>query len=94
MLPKAKRTQSKKNLSVIKSLPCFVCDRRPTDADHIKSKGAGGGDDLNNLNALCRQHHVERHSIGLKQFLNRYSTIISISREKYDIPPMKIDFID
>jgi len=94
VLPKPKRTKSKKNLELIKSFPCFICGDKPCDPDHIKSRGAGGGDDLSNLNAICRKHHIERHSIGLKQFLNKYHTIISLSREKYDIPPMKIDFLD
>lgn len=33
------------------------CTRRATDVDHIIPKRDGGGDDWDNLQPLCREHH-------------------------------------
>lgn len=93
MIEKPKRTKNKKNLSFIKSLPCFVCGARPSDADHVKSQGAGGGDDLSNLQALCRGHHTERHTIGIKTFLARYRERLNDARDKYDLPDLDLKSI-
>ena len=90
MHPKPKRNTSKKNLALVRAMDCFICGTRPVDVDHIKSRGAGGGDDLPNLQALCRSHHVERHTIGIKQFLKRYYFTISQSRSKYDLPELNM----
>jgi len=32
------------------------------DPHHIKSKGSGGGDTLDNVCCLCRRHHTLAHS--------------------------------
>jgi hypothetical protein len=52
--------------------PCVVCGRVPTDIDHIKTRGSGGSDDYANCWSLCRDHHMEKHRIGLVTFVNRY----------------------
>ena len=93
MIEKPKRTKNKKNLSFIKSLPCFICGARPSDADHFQTVGAGGTDDLSNLNALCRKHHSLRHSEGIKSFYNKYREAISDSRDKYDLPDLDLKSI-
>lgn len=93
-LEKTKRFVSKKNLAMIRALPCFVCGGRPCDADHLSSRGAGGGDELANLQALCRLHHIERHQIGIKSFVTRYRTILTEIREKHELPPMTFDFLE
>ena len=46
--------------------------------DHITTRGAGGQDEGNGW-GLCAEHHVERHTLGLKSFA-----------AKYDINPREI----
>lgn len=72
MFPKSKRKQDKELINYIKSLPCVVCGNRPVDPDHIGTKGAGHGDEEWNLWPLDRVHHIEKHAIGLSQFVIRY----------------------
>jgi hypothetical protein len=45
-------------------VPCEVCGLRAVDIHHIEARGAGGdpsagSDKIENLMALCRDHHVE-----------------------------------
>ena len=43
-------------------IPCEVCGSRAVDIHHIECKGMGGSklkDDIENIMALCREHHVE-----------------------------------
>lgn len=43
-------------------IPCEVCESRAVDIHHIKARGMGGSkqaDDINNLQALCRNCHVK-----------------------------------
>lgn len=55
------------------SLPCVAClvtGRRQesrTQADHIRTRGAGGKE-VGNLWPLCAHHHDERHRVGLTTF--------------------------
>lgn len=63
----------------IKSMGCLVCGRYPTDPDHIRTRGAGGMDFIRsgklivlNIWPLCREHHTERHAIGLDSFKAKY----------------------
>lgn len=62
----------KSDIDYVRSLPCRVCGDLPSEPDHIKTRGAGGGDDIDNLQPLCREHHQERHTIGIKTFMNKY----------------------
>lgn len=56
----------------------MVCGKEgPNDVDHIRTRGAGGGDEVTNLWALCRSHHQERHWYGLKQFVEMYKLPIT-----------------
>lgn len=72
MIPKNKPLKSKNNIAAIKRQCCKVCGKRNVDVHHIKSRGAGGGDELSNLMALCREHHTEIHAIGRETFGNKY----------------------
>lgn len=64
-----------KNLKFIRSLRCLVCEKRPVDVCHIKSRGSGGTDEMYNLMPLCRDHHIEQHKIGIITFFKKYSTV-------------------
>lgn len=87
MFPKFKRKIDKKLLSEIKKLPCLICNKRPSDPDHITTKGSGGDDDIKNLWPLCRKHHTERHMIGLKQMIKKYQKCEEwlIANERQDV---------
>ena len=47
-------------------MKCVACGRVPVDRCHIKSRGAGGSDEDDNLISLCREHHSFQHKIGFK----------------------------
>ncbi len=64
--------RSPENVMFVRTLSCLVCGTRPVDVDHIVTRGARGGDDLSNLQPLCREHHTERHSMGIKSFVDKY----------------------
>jgi hypothetical protein len=43
-------------------IPCEVCGNRAVDIHHIDCKGMGGSklkDDIENIMAICREHHIE-----------------------------------
>lgn len=76
---KKKRLKDQDFLDHIKTLPCLAC--RPgsqihqTDPDHITTKGAGGDDVPENVWPLCREHHTERHKIGLLTMVRKYGSL-------------------
>jgi hypothetical protein len=73
MIPKPIRHSDHRELEVARMRPCAVCGRRPpNDPHHLKSRGAGGGDEPENLLSLCREHHTEMHKIGALTFLKKY----------------------
>lgn len=75
---KKKALRNEKNLERIRKEPCIACSLKgPNDPDHLRTRGAGGGDELSNLIPLCRLCHIERHRIGLRSFANRYNLPIS-----------------
>lgn len=87
---KPTRYKSKRNLGLVRNMPCIVCLRRPADADHIRTVGSGGGDNLSNLQPLCREHHVERHTRGIDTFLSTYLTLIVERRKEFNLPAMRL----
>jgi hypothetical protein len=71
--PKKLPVFDKDNVRVIRSCRCLACGANPpNDADHLKTRGAGGGDELTNLIPLCRCHHAQRHRIGLRNFVRKW----------------------
>jgi hypothetical protein len=43
-------------------IPCEICGKRAQDLHHIDCKGMGGSklkDGIENIMALCREHHLE-----------------------------------
>jgi hypothetical protein len=78
-------------LSFIRKKPCSVCYDTMVDSDahHLKSVGMGNKrkdmseDDHVNRGVvpLCRPHHQEYHSIGLKSFDEKYG--VNLWRDCY-----------
>lgn len=64
-MKKPKRKVDRSLLDFITTLPCLICQRVPSDPDHITSRGAGGNDSAVNVWPLCREHHTLRHAKGL-----------------------------
>ena len=78
MFSKKKRFKSKENLALVRSQRCLVCKSNPpNEPDHLRTRGAGGGDELFNLLALCRRCHTLRHLLGLKNFAVKFNLAIS-----------------
>lgn len=72
--PKPQRLKDRSLLNEIKKRPCVCCGLTTgSDPDHILSKGAGGDDSENNVWPLCRRHHTERHSFGLRRLAAKYT---------------------
>ena len=65
------RTSNKERLKNLRGLPCIICGA-PGEAHHLRSKGAGGGDEPDNTMVLCRTHHREIHDIGRDTFITKY----------------------
>ena len=70
-LSKPKRVKNKDNLNQVKKTPCIIC-KDLSDPCHIRSRGAGGGDEKWNLIPLCRKHHTEQHQIGWHDMAYKY----------------------
>jgi len=75
--PKNPPLKDKNNVEFVKTLRCVVCGMGNVDCHHIVSRGAGGGDELKNLLALCRKHHTEIHAIGRETFHAKYNLVLT-----------------
>jgi hypothetical protein len=51
---------------------CELCGFMPAHIHHIRTRGAGGGNEAGNLIALCPSHHLEIHTVGRHTFAARY----------------------
>ncbi|MBN1881096.1 MAG: DUF968 domain-containing protein [Deltaproteobacteria bacterium] len=74
--PKPERYVNKKNIKMLHDVPCLVNNRACTTgtyAHHVKTRGAGGGDEPENLMPLCFVHHNEIHLTGTAPFVKRYN---------------------
>lgn len=60
----------------------MACGASPCDAAHIKSKGAGGGDERFNCVPLCRGHHSEQHAQGWYYMAKRYPLLMMVLVQK------------
>ena len=71
--------------------PCEVCGAMSVDVHHIKNRGMGGSknqDRIENLMALCRDHHIElgdkkQHLQFLKMVHDAYIEYQLSFAEKY-----------
>jgi hypothetical protein len=62
--------------------PCLVCGLRPTEAAHVKSRGAGGTSA--DLVPLCREHHREQHDTGIRTFAARHRLDLALIARNLD----------
>lgn len=74
---KAPRNSDPEFLAEIRKLACLACGAAPpSEAHHVRSRGAYGGDDAFNVLPLCKDHHTMGrdawHRIGPLLFLKRY----------------------
>tara|TARA_R110002012_G_scaffold263932_1_gene447169 strand:- start:497 stop:838 length:342 start_codon:yes stop_codon:yes gene_type:complete len=79
------KQETKEYLQYIRSHPCLICGQVPVDADHLDTRGMGGGGKRGRKGThtgtmkdfscipLCRIHHTERHSSTLDDFQNKYN---------------------
>lgn len=74
IMTKKVRCKDPEFLKAIRELACLACGRHPkSEAHHIKTKGAGGGDDFWNVIPLCTATcHVfggkSWHNVGWREF--------------------------
>ena len=60
----------------VRTRPCSVCNVGGADPDHYPNRSIGGTDDR--VWPLCREHHSERHAIGMKSFQAKYEVDASL----------------
>lgn len=87
---KTKRIVDVKLLLSTREKGCLSCGRKPCDAAHIRSRGAGGDDVFDNIIPLCRTHHVEQHKIGWVKFLKKYELESIFSAMGWTIQGLKL----
>ena len=51
---------------------CEICGYHSDPPHHIRTRGAGGGDEPENLISLCTAHHGEAHTMGVMSFADKY----------------------
>ena len=67
-------SESRKNRELrneLKTKPCVVCGRLPSDPCHIKTFKVSQSDHPLNMISLCRMHHIEQHK-SWADFLRKY----------------------
>lgn len=84
-----KRTKEPEFFAEIRDHGCCVngCNQRAQVA-HIKSRGAGGSNDPDNVVPLCWLHHTEQHTLGWPRFRKRYPEVKSWKQLTDEALPM------
>lgn len=59
-------------------LRCWIC-LKPGENHHIRTRGAGGGNEPTNVIPLCREHHTEIHKKGVRTMTQIYKLPIDTS---------------
>jgi len=101
MLIKRKRLKNLKNHEEAKKLDKYRCVLCGTGYNihihHIRSRGAGGGDEIENLITLCFNCHRKVHDIGklflygkLKYNPGRFIKFIEEYKEMHDMQDEKL----
>ena len=80
------KDDSLKYINYIKKQYCLICFMQPVDPDHLEAIGMGGNrkkpsEKHYTCIPLCRTHHTERHSLGLKRFESKYK--INLWKESF-----------
>lgn len=67
-----------------KGKPCVICSA-PGEGDHIKHYAGDSRKDIeDNMWALCRNHHVKKHSMGLTTFVKSYGLDEEMTRRGFE----------
>jgi hypothetical protein len=67
------RTINEDIVKLVSFEPCLCCGYvTGATPHHIKTRGSGGGDTIDNLMPLCQKHHTEVGTIGLIAFSAKY----------------------
>ena len=68
-------------------IPCEVCGKKAVDINHIIARGMGGSkklDVIENLMALCREHHVKYGDKSeYREFLQEAHEIFTSNQTPY-----------
>lgn len=75
-MSKPKRRVDRKLLSEVRKLPCIHCGTASAHAHHVKTRGAGGGDEIGNVMPLCVFGHMEIHRYGTIHMADRYPGVL------------------
>lgn len=67
----------------------MVCFEKPVDVHHMKTTKSGGSDNLDNLMPLCRKHHVEFHTMGIRTWWGKYGDGLQEIRMSWGLPSIK-----
>ncbi|WP_180949803.1 putative HNHc nuclease [Secundilactobacillus pentosiphilus] len=72
------REQPRWDFYCLKYRKCTICGEH-ADIAHVHAVGIGRDRDHishvgNSVMALCRKHHIEQHTIGIHNFMNKYHT--------------------
>lgn len=51
---------------------CEACGAMADAPHHIRTRGAGGGEEKGNLMSLCAEHHRQIHTKGQSWFCEKY----------------------
>jgi hypothetical protein len=68
-----------------RGFPCIIegCATWPTQAAHVKSRGAGGKAE-SNIVSLCLHHHTEQHQMGILSFQAKYQIDLKSHAERIE----------
>ena len=68
-----------------RGFPCIIegCNQWPTQAAHVKSRGAGGKAE-SNIVSLCLHHHTEQHQLGILSFQAKYQIDLQSHAERIE----------
>lgn len=87
MLGKRKRIVDKTLIEMVKGMPCVACGKKPVDAHHVTTRGAGGHDIPENLMPLCLVHHTAWHKEGIFRMLYKFPSITDwlVKMNRFDV---------
>lgn len=66
----------------IRAQNCAVCFAWPSEAAHVKSRGAGGK--AEDLLPLCRRCHASQHRVGVKTFARTHNLDLAKLAAEYE----------